>query len=262
MLDYKPSIPPTVRPSGLPVVQSVPHIMPRESAPRTFAPDASLVLVGIRGCGKRSLGFVAATALKRRFITEDHYFREVTGVTRQDYLKSYGSQEFQRRDIEVLKMMLENHRTGCVMECGLGSLTRPVQDHLRRYARSNPVVHLLRDIDRIQQLLGLEDQAVRLFREGDPMHRMCSNFELQPGRPDTRGGRREPGSSIGRLFVQVAGSQGRFHSVRAIYHWTRRQLLELRLAFCAAGDATGTPLFHPCYICAVLRSDRRLSEPG
>jgi hypothetical protein len=34
----------------------------------------SLVLIGIRGCGKRSLGFVAATALKRRFITEDHYF--------------------------------------------------------------------------------------------------------------------------------------------------------------------------------------------
>ena len=146
--------------------------------PRTFPPDASLVLVGIRGCGKRSLGFVAATALKRRFITEDHYFKEVTGVSRQEYLKQNGSQEFQRRDIEVLKSMLDTHRTGCVMECGLGSLTRPVQEHLRRYARSNPVVHLLRDIDRIQQLLGLEDQAVRLFREGDPLHRMCSNFEF------------------------------------------------------------------------------------
>jgi 3-dehydroquinate dehydratase type I len=151
----------------------------KEATPtRTFVPNASLVLIGIRGCGKRSLGFVAATALKRRFITEDHYFKEVTGVTRQEYLKQNGSQEFQRRDVEVLKMMLDKHRTGCVMECGLGSLTRPVQEHLRRYARTNPVVHLLRDIDRIQQLLGLEDQAVRLFREGDPLHRMCSNFEF------------------------------------------------------------------------------------
>lgn len=147
-------------------------------SPRTFPPNASLVLVGIRGCGKRSLGFVAATALKRRFITEDHYFKEVTGHTRQEFLKQHGSQEFQRRGIEVLKMMLDNHRTGCVMECGLGSLTRPVQEHLRRYARSNPVVHLLRDINRIQQLLGLENQAVRLFKEGDPLHRMCSNFEF------------------------------------------------------------------------------------
>ncbi|CAG7930646.1 unnamed protein product [Penicillium olsonii] len=147
-------------------------------APRTFPPDASIVLVGIRGCGKRSLGFVAATALKRRFITEDHYFREVTSLTRQEYLKQHGSQEFQRRDIEVLKMMLDNHRTGCVMECGLGSMTRPVQEHLRRYARANPVIHLVRDMGRIQQLLGLEDQAMRLFKEGDPLHRMCSNFEF------------------------------------------------------------------------------------
>ncbi|KAJ5651118.1 uncharacterized protein N7484_004841 [Penicillium longicatenatum] len=154
------------------------HLPEATTAPRTFDPDASLVLVGIRGCGKRSLGFVAATALKRRFITEDHYFKEVTGVTRHEYLKSHGSQEFQRRDIDVLKQMLDNHKTGCVVECGLGSLTRPVQDHLRRISQICPVVHILRDIDRIQQLLGLEDQSIRLLREGDPLHRTCSNFEF------------------------------------------------------------------------------------
>ncbi|KAJ5622679.1 Shikimate kinase [Penicillium herquei] len=157
---------------------AIPMQLPETTAPRTFDPDASLVLVGIRGCGKRSLGFVAATALKRRFITEDHYFKEVTGVTRHEYLKKNGSQEFQRRDIEVLKQMLDKHRTGCVIECGLGSLTRPVQDHLRRISQTNPVVHILRDIDRIQQLLGLEDQSVRLLQEGDPLHRTCSNFEF------------------------------------------------------------------------------------
>lgn len=152
--------------------------LPETPAPRTFDRHASLVLVGIRGCGKRSLGFVAATALKRRFITEDHYFKEVTGVSRHEYLKHHGSQEFQRRDIEVLKLMLDNHQVDCVIECGLGSLTRPVQDHLRRYALTHPVVHLVRDIDRIQQTLGLEDQAVRLLREGDPLHRTCSNYEF------------------------------------------------------------------------------------
>ncbi|KAJ5584758.1 Shikimate kinase [Penicillium hispanicum] len=162
-------------------VPSSPHTMqPPETSParRTFDPDASLVLVGIRGCGKRSLGFVAATALKRRFITEDYYFKEVTGTTRQEYLKRNGSQEFQRKDIEVLRMMLEKHRTGCVIECGLGSLTRPVQDSLRHYSQTNPVVHLLRDIDRIQQLLRLDDQSVRLLREGDSLHQTCSNFEF------------------------------------------------------------------------------------
>lgn len=166
------------KPTSPPQSNDLSTMHPPSAAPRTFRPDASLVLVGIRGCGKRSLGFVAATALKRRFITEDHYFKEVTGMARSEYLKLHGSQEFQRRDIEILKLMLDNHQSGCVIECGLGSLTRPVQDHLRRYSTTNPVVHIVRDIDRIQQLLGLEDQAVRLLRDGDPLHRTCSNFEF------------------------------------------------------------------------------------
>lgn len=151
---------------------------PESTAPRNFDPHASLVLVGVRGCGKRTLGFVAATALKRRFITEDHYFKEITGATRHEYLKRYGSQEFQRRDIEVMKLMLDNHQVDCIIECGLGSLTRPVQEHLRRYALTHPVVHLVRDLDRVQQTLGLEDQAMRLLRDGDPVHRTCSNYEF------------------------------------------------------------------------------------
>lgn len=179
---------------------------PDSTPPRTFDPHASLVLVGIRGCGKRSLGFVAATALKRRFITEDHYFKEVTGVTRQEYLKRHGSQEFQRRDIEVLKLMLDNHQVDCVIECGLGSLTRPVQDHLRRYALTHPVVHLVRDIDRIQQTLGLEDQAVRLLREGDPLHRTCSNYEFYNIEDRTRvvsdDGSPDPGSAAYSFKLQ------------------------------------------------------------
>lgn len=154
------------------------HYCPDGPSSRRFDPDASLVLVGIRGCGKRSLGFVAATALKRRFITEDYYFKEVTGYTRQGFLQRFGSQEFQRRDVEVLKMMLDNHRTRCVIECGLGSLTRIIQDHLRVYATTNPVVYLLRDMDQIQRLLRLEDQSARLLGDGDPSHRTCSNFEF------------------------------------------------------------------------------------
>ncbi|KAJ5094802.1 hypothetical protein N7456_010663 [Penicillium angulare] len=172
-----PSSPPTRSISTR--ASSAQPTQPSEPTPaRKFDTDASLVLVGIRGCGKRSLGFVAATALKRRFITEDHYFKEVTGITRHEFLKTRGSQEFQRKDIEVLKQMLDNHKSGCVIECGLGSLTRPVQDHLRHISKTNPVVHILRDIDHIQQLLGLEDQSIRLLREGDPLHRTCSNFEF------------------------------------------------------------------------------------
>lgn len=159
--------------------------------PRRFDPDASLVLIGIRGCGKRSLGLIACTALQRRFITEDHYFREVTGYTRQEFLQKFGSLEFQRRDVEVLKMMLDNHRTSCVLEIGLGSLTRTVQDHLRIYSSTNPVVYLLRDMDRIQSFLKLEDQSARILGDSDSLHRRCSNLEFYNVEDQSSGSRTE-----------------------------------------------------------------------
>src|SRR5271170_5771755 len=145
---------------------------------RTFHPEASLVLVGIRGCGKRSLGFIAATALGRRFITEDHYFQSVTGLSRQDYLKIHGSQEFHKQDVEVTRRMLDDNKTKCVIECGLGSLTTSVQDYLRQYSLTNPVVYLLRDMEQIKQLLKLGYRSARLLMNGDPTHRRCSNFEF------------------------------------------------------------------------------------
>ncbi|KAF7503899.1 hypothetical protein GJ744_003039 [Endocarpon pusillum] len=153
---------------------------------RTFSPDASLVLVGIRGCGKRSLGFIAATALGRRFVTEDHFFQEVTGLSRQDYLRYHGNQEFHKRDIEVSRRMLNENRTKCVIECGLGSLTTRVQQHLKEYSMTNPVVYLVRDMAVIHQLLKLEDRAARLLENGDPTHRSCSNFEFYNLEDDTK----------------------------------------------------------------------------
>ncbi|ERF70248.1 hypothetical protein EPUS_00436 [Endocarpon pusillum Z07020] len=153
---------------------------------RTFSPNASLVLVGIRGCGKRSLGFIAATALGRRFVTEDHFFQELTGLSRQDYLRHHGNQEFHKRDIEVSRRMLNENRTKCVIECGLGSLTTRVQQHLKEYSMTNPVVYLVRDMAVIHQLLKLEDRAARLLENGDPTHRNCSNFEFYNLEDDTK----------------------------------------------------------------------------
>lgn len=150
---------------------------PQAPSARKFHPDASLVLIGIRGCGKRSLGFIAATALGRRFVTEDHFFQAVSGVSRQDFLKTYGSQEFHRKDMEVSRRMLDENKFNCVIECGLGSLTTSVQDHLRVYCLTNPVIHLVRDMSEIKKLLQLSDRSTRMLEQGDSSHRGCSNFE-------------------------------------------------------------------------------------
>ncbi|KIW96295.1 uncharacterized protein Z519_03364 [Cladophialophora bantiana CBS 173.52] len=159
---------------------------------RIFHPEASLVLIGIRASGKRSLGLIAATALGRRFVTEDHYFQSINGLSRQDYLKVHGSEQFHQQDIETSKRMLEDNKYRCVIDCGLGSLTSGLQDYLRRYSQTNPVVFVLRDMDQIKAILNLDDRAAKLLEHGNSTHRKCSNFEFYNLEDESMNGSADP----------------------------------------------------------------------
>lgn len=150
---------------------------PPSPGTRQFSPNASIVLVGSRGSGKRTLGFIGATHLGRRLITEDHYFQEATGISRGDFLRQYGNQEFYRRNVEVLKQMLDRNRTGCVIECGMGSLAKEAQKAIYEYSKTNPVIYITRESERIRQLLNLDEKDASRLESGDLSHRNCSNLE-------------------------------------------------------------------------------------
>jgi 3-dehydroquinate dehydratase type I len=144
---------------------------------RDFAPEASIVLVGSRGSGKRTLGFIGATHLGRRLVTEDHYFQEATGTSRGIFLRQYGNQEFYRKNVQVLKQMLDNHRTGCIIECGMGSLSYAAQKALAEYSKTHPVIYITRGSHRIKCLLRLGDEEAARLEIADLAHRNCSNLE-------------------------------------------------------------------------------------
>ncbi|PQE29338.1 hypothetical protein CJF32_00010924 [Rutstroemia sp. NJR-2017a WRK4] len=144
---------------------------------RIFDPDASIILVGTRGCGKRSLGFIGATHLGRRLITEDHYFQEVTGVSRAVYVQQHGAQEFYKRNIDVARQMLYANRTGCIIECGMGSLATEVQRTLREYTKTNPVIYITRNSQRIRDMLNIGGAEATRLENADAAHRLCSNYE-------------------------------------------------------------------------------------
>lgn len=150
---------------------------PQSPSTREFPDNASIVLIGSRGSGKRSLGFIGATHLGRRFITEDHYFQEATGVSRGAFLQQYGNREFYKRNVEVLRQMLDKHRSGCIIECGMGSLAKEAQRTLFDYSKTNPVIYITRDSQRIRNLLHLGEQEAARLEIGDLSHRSCSNLE-------------------------------------------------------------------------------------
>jgi shikimate kinase len=144
---------------------------------RNFHPNASIVLIGSRGSGKRTLGFIGATHLGRRLITEDHYFQRCTGLSRGAFLQQYGAQDFYRKNVEVLRRMLDENRTGCVIECGMGSLSLSAQKALYEYTKTNPVIYITRESERIRSLLRLSAEEESRLKVADLAHRYCSNLE-------------------------------------------------------------------------------------
>jgi 3-dehydroquinate dehydratase type I len=150
---------------------------PQSPSLRQFDANASIVLVGSRGSGKRSLGFIGATHLCRRLITEDHYFQKATGLSRAAFLAQYGNHAFYKQNVEILRQMLEENRTGCIIECGMASLAKNARLIISEYSKTNPVIYIKRENEKIRELLNLGQKEASRLEDADLSHRNCSNLE-------------------------------------------------------------------------------------
>jgi 3-dehydroquinate dehydratase type I len=151
--------------------------IPRQAS---FSRDASIVLIGVRGVGKSSLGVLAATAYGRRLIDSERAFLEATGVTTQAYRKAHGALEYNKKHHQVLKQTLRTHDRGSVIVCSFSDLEHHGSVLLREYAQTHPVIHIIRDAQGIQaylQVWSLE-RTKQLLRASGPLLRSCTNFEF------------------------------------------------------------------------------------
>ncbi|EME41487.1 hypothetical protein DOTSEDRAFT_156377, partial [Dothistroma septosporum NZE10] len=152
------------------------------SLPRkvSFRSDASILLIGVRGVGKSSLGFLAASAYTRRLIESDRVFTEVAGSNRQTFRKSKGTSEYHRKHCEVLKQLLETHSRQCVIVCSFADLESDGARLIQDFAQTHPVIYVTRDVPGIQTYIRVwSDERIQdLIRASEPLLRDCSNYEF------------------------------------------------------------------------------------
>lgn len=145
---------------------------------RLFNKRASIVLIGVRGVGKRSLAVIAAAHLGRRFVSEGLYFEQVTGMSKAQYLQENGNATFYRQSLSILRRMLYENDQDCVIECGMGSLSSQSQRLLQDFSKTHPVVHVVRNFEHVSKLLGIDKHDSDRLMEADLTHRHCSNMEF------------------------------------------------------------------------------------
>jgi shikimate 5-dehydrogenase/shikimate kinase len=147
---------------------------------RKYAPTASIVLIGIRGTGKSSLAIIAASALHFRLVDADQFFYQTTGLSRPAFKVKHGAREYRRREVQIMRLILSENESGCVITCGPGSVEGTGKSLLRDYSDRHPIIYIMRDTEEIQRYLRAwdADTIAQLVELSGPTYRTLSSFEF------------------------------------------------------------------------------------
>ena len=86
---------------------------------RDHAPKKTIVLVGIMGAGKSTVGKILADRLGMRFIDADQEIERAAGCTITDFFEKYGEVEFRKGEERVISRILAGKP--CVLATGGGA---------------------------------------------------------------------------------------------------------------------------------------------
>lgn len=159
--------------------------MPSRSA------HALIILIGLPGSGKSTVGRTLARRLGLPFKDTDHVIEQQLGCSIRDFFEREGETPF--RDLEEAVIDELTQGPPGVLATGGGAVLRPVnRQRLREsgsviYLRSTPeeVFRRLRH-DSNRPLLQVEDPLARLhslYEERDPLYRETAHFVIETGRP-------------------------------------------------------------------------------
>ncbi|KAJ5914821.1 hypothetical protein N7504_003704 [Penicillium tannophilum] len=155
---------------------------------RHYDPQATLLLVGFFGAGKKTLGIIASVALRRRFIDFDFYFKQEVQSSPQEFIARHGLAQYREIELKISRELLTKYDKNCVI-VGLGGFaSRPQQTLLAEFAQRHPVVYVRRDEQDLRQFVTTSPEKFdRIFELGNEFFESCSNFDffnLTQGQPD------------------------------------------------------------------------------
>lgn len=123
-----------------------------------------ILLVGLMGSGKTSVGKRLAKKLNLPFVDGDREMEKAAGLSLIDVLKCFGEEEYRAGEQRVMKRLLQGGP--CVLASGGGSF---VAEKTRELAKNNAItIWLKADVDVLYNRTS--GRTHRPFIEGDDVH--------------------------------------------------------------------------------------------
>ncbi|KAI0746279.1 Pentafunctional AroM protein [Daedaleopsis nitida] len=150
------------------------------------SPQASVVLIGMRGSGKTYIGELAASTLGWQFVDADAVFEQKHPLGVRQFVQQHGWPAFRAAETEVLQELLAQKGQGHVISLGGGIVETPsARDILKEYVKIGPVVHIVREIDEVITYLGEEtarpaygEPVIDVFKRRAPWFAECCSYEF------------------------------------------------------------------------------------
>ena len=141
---------------------------------------ADIVLIGMPGSGKTTVGGLLSAASGRPLVDTDSLIGERAGCTCGEYLRAHGEEAFRRLETEVLREACK--RTGCVIATGGGAVTRP--ENLEIMRQNGVIFHLDRPAEALARegdrpLSDTPEKLMALARSRAPMYARMRDYAVR-----------------------------------------------------------------------------------
>ena len=140
----------------------------------------NIVLIGMPGCGKTTVGRLLAEKLGRRFLDADEAFTEKFGVSPGDCIRDAGESAFRERETALLREL--GKESGLVLATGGGCVTREENRALLR--QNGKVIWLEQSPEKLAvagRPLSQREGVEKLYRERFALYRHFADIRLSVG---------------------------------------------------------------------------------
>lgn len=144
----------------------------------------NIVLTGISGSGKTSIGKKLAERFRRNFIDLDTLICEKAGLTIDQIFSRFGEEGFRRIETEVIRGVSGTQKS--VVACGGGAVLKP--ENMRLLSNNGVIVFMNRPVKSILNAVDLKDRPLLkttpgklhdIYRDRLPLYGKYADFEVK-----------------------------------------------------------------------------------
>ena len=149
----------------------------RDIHDRLQAQMQNIILVGMPGCGKSTVGKLLSTQLEREFVDADKCIEQRAGISIPEIFNNYGESGFRKIESDVLRDL--GMRSGLIIATGGGCVTK--QENYRPLHQNGTIVWLHRNIEQLPtdgRPLSISQDLQRMYAMRKPLYEQFADIQV------------------------------------------------------------------------------------